>query len=86
MEPSYPITDLHELVQLLNDKFQALKVCGVPVEKAYENLLTTHSKKVMVGIDYSTGAIKNRRIIAKKPKDTTTSNTEVSDGEEKQVR
>ena len=82
VEPSYPTTDLHELVQVLNDKFQALKTCGVAVEMAYDNLLKTHSKKVRAGIDYETGAIKNRRLVAQKGKETTTSNTEGEDDQE----
>ena len=76
VESTYAITDLHELVQLLNEKFQALKTCGVPVDKAYDNLLQTHSKKVCSGIDYETGLVKNKRLMTSREKDTTTSNTE----------
>ncbi len=76
------LTDLHEIVQGLNNSYMALMTCNVDVENAYETLIDSNAKKVKVGVNYDTGKVVNKRARVGKPPDTATSVSEKSESED----
>ncbi len=81
-EPFIKLPVLHEIVQGLNDSYNALMTCKVPVETAYETLIDSNARKVKAGVDYDTGKVINKRARFGRPPDTASSYTEKSDEED----
>ena len=75
-ESSLSLVALHEIVSHLNEKFNMLIMCKVPLEDAYATLMDSYSNKVQEGIEYETGKVTDASARQKHPPDTDSSFSE----------